>query len=134
MLRAHIGRCADRMRAACCAICRVAKTASGLEGGTLEARKKIAAEKAAKKAEEAERIRKQNAEMKARIMVSPAQSVTTSWSVCRVPGVKLPDGAPYALEGPHAQMIPCAAPLRRRKARARTPRRSTRKSNRNVGV
>ena len=46
----------------------VGKDSKALDGGTLEARRKIAAEKAAKKAEEAERIRKQNAEMKARIM------------------------------------------------------------------
>lgn len=44
------------------------RTESGLGGSTIEARKKIAAEKARQKAEEAERIRKQNAEMKARIM------------------------------------------------------------------
>ena len=44
------------------------RDSKALDGGTLDARKKLAAEKAAKKAEEAERIRKQNAEMKARIM------------------------------------------------------------------
>merc|ERR1719335_485535 len=43
------------------------KDSKALDGGTLDARKKLAAEKARKKAEEAERIRKQNAEMKARI-------------------------------------------------------------------
>lgn len=42
------------------------RDSKALDGGTLEARKKIAQEKAAKKAEEAERIRKQNAEMKVR--------------------------------------------------------------------
>jgi len=46
----------------------LSRTASGLDGGTIEARKKIAADKAKKKAEEAERIRASNAEMKARIM------------------------------------------------------------------
>ena len=43
------------------------KDSKALDGGTLDARKKLAQEKARKKAEEAERIRKQNAEMKARI-------------------------------------------------------------------
>lgn len=43
------------------------RTSSGLDGGTLDARKKIAMEKARKKAEEAERIRQENAAMKERI-------------------------------------------------------------------
>ena len=46
----------------------LSRTASGLDNGTIEARKKIAMEKAKKKAEEAERIRLANAEMKARIL------------------------------------------------------------------
>jgi len=45
-----------------------AKTSSGLDGGTNAMRQKLKQEKAAKKAEEAERIRKQNADMKARVM------------------------------------------------------------------
>lgn len=45
-----------------------AKTSSGLDNSVLAQRKEIAQQKALKKAEEAERIRKQNAEMKARIM------------------------------------------------------------------
>ena len=44
-----------------------ARTAHGLDGGTLAAREAIKQEKARKKAEEAEKIRKQNAEMKERI-------------------------------------------------------------------
>ena len=44
------------------------RTQSGLDGSVLDMRKKVAAEKAMKKAEEAERLRKQNAEMKSRIM------------------------------------------------------------------
>ena len=41
-------------------------TATGMSDETKNARKKMAEEKARKKAEEAERIRKDNAEMKAR--------------------------------------------------------------------
>ena len=46
----------------------VGRDSKGLDGGTLAARKALAEEKARKKAEEAERIRKQNAEMKAKIL------------------------------------------------------------------
>lgn len=50
----------------------LSRTASGLGGGTLQMRKVLAAEKARKKAEEADRIRQGNAEIRARILAQVA--------------------------------------------------------------
>ena len=63
------------------------RDSKALDGGTLEARKKIAQEKAAKKAEEAERIRKQNAEMKVRAhpgSFAPQADAAEFGATCRV--------------------------------------------------